>query len=113
MTFLGSFKSEFRTFIRTPVTHGVNEIWERVWNEYTTIDITGILLKNAPDQQNNAEWIDFITETYKLYIETNTELNKGDKITDEDREYTVISVDPTFAFWWKKDHKIAILKRNK
>lgn len=96
MGFLSSFKSEFRTFERTPITHGTNEIGERTPNEYTPINITGVLLKNGSDQQQTNGEIDFIIETYKLYIEVETELNKGDKILDETREYEVISVDPNF-----------------
>lgn len=76
MGFLSSFKSEFRTFSRVPITHGTNEIGERIENEYTPISITGVLLKNASDREQSTGTIDFITETYKLYIETTTELNK-------------------------------------
>ena len=113
MGFLSSFKSEFRTFSRIPITHGVNEVWERIENEYTSIDLTGVLLKNSSDKEDSTGSIDFITETYKLYIEISTTLNKWDKIHDEDRIYEVVSVDPVFAFGGKKDHQLAILKRNK
>jgi hypothetical protein len=51
MGFLSSFKSEFRTFERTPITHGVDIIGERTRNEYTPVYITGVLLKNGTDQQ--------------------------------------------------------------
>lgn len=113
MTFLSSFKSEFRTFTRIPIKRIVNEIGEKVDDKFLGQSFLGVLLKNAPDRSWNLEGIDFITESYKLYIEIPTEMVKSDKVLDEDREYEVVSVDTVFAFGGKKDHKLVILKRNK
>lgn len=113
MTFLSSFKSEFRTFLRIQNQRGVNEIGEKVSSTFIPQSFTGVLLKNASDRQGNHDTINYISESYKLYIEIPTNLKKWDQVKDEDREYEVISVDVVFAFGGKKDHKLAILKRNK
>lgn len=113
MGFLSSFKSEFRQFSRVPITHGTNEIGERTPNEYTPIAILGVLLPENSGTEKSTGEIDFITESYKLYIETTTVLVKWDTVIDEDRVYEVAYIDPVYAFGGKKDHQLAILKRNK
>lgn len=113
MTFLSSFKSEFRTFYRVPNKRSVNEIGEKVPDKFLKRAFTGVLLKNAADREGNHDTIGYISESYKLYIEIATELQKQDQVLDEEREYEVVSVDVVYAFWGKKDHKLAILKRNK
>lgn len=114
MSFLKSFSSEFREFVREPLlSQSQNEIWEIEKRTVSTIKIKWILFEKKTSRrlQFLINWqVDVRDSDHTFFFEKNQELKKWEYIIDGDLKYLVKYVKKVYVFNAIYDHNVADLQ---
>lgn len=109
MSFLESFKSEFRIFQWYKIEINSDDVWQKIEVEQFMSTIPWILFLEKKNNWNfNGIWYE--KKLYKLYSPKDFEIKKWDKIKDWNQVFKVYSVDKSYIFNAKYDHNKIFLE---